>query len=369
MGTTFNRLYLNVASYVCVWVTVGGVYSWLTLLTFPLSIRFILISAEYQFTWRSQNHDLEAVSFRVTCYLSLQWSSVFNFMWPQVRNTANQFVGQDLMVWLLECFLKYKTIEKKKFVVIWRHLIDLDFERISILRKKPTKLQKSNPIQSAISHTSFNLPSRYTFPMFNEGILKTNINNWIDDLFKIHIIYGVFPIIDSNIDHKLTGKERNSYKRPIKRNAYCKHSQKKTANTKWAIFTLFRGVFFMFLPPFDHGHSCDPNSEKVLGRVEKSMQTNLFKMHSKVISDHIWRLVSQTICAHCDPSIFDFIVILLTVSPIIVPLFAVSSRHICTTPNNLSIQSVFCLWIRKCVFLFVECVFVGGFCFWLSSFI
>lgn len=222
----------------CVWVTVGGVYSWLTLLTFPLSIRFILISAEYQFTWRSQNHDLEAVSFRVTCYLSLQWSSVFNFMWPQVRNTANQFVGQDLMVWLLECFLKYKTIEKKKFVVIWRHWIDLDFERISILRKKPTKLQKSNPIQSAISHTSFNLPSRYTFPMFNEGILKTNINNWIDDLFKIHIIYGVFPIIDSNIDHKLTGKERNSYKRPIKRNAYCKHSQKKqrTQNEQYSLY-------------------------------------------------------------------------------------------------------------------------------------
>lgn len=61
---------------------------------------------------------------------------------------------------------------------------------------------------------------------------KIDINNRIDDLFKIHIIYGVFPINDSNIDHKLSEREQNSHKRQRSTGMHIVNTPKNNNNNK-----------------------------------------------------------------------------------------------------------------------------------------
>lgn len=59
-----------------------------------------------------------------------------------------------------------------------------------------------------------------------------DINNRIDDLFKIHIIYGVFPINDSNIDHKLSEREQNSHKRRRSKGMHIVNTPKMNTHTQ-----------------------------------------------------------------------------------------------------------------------------------------
>lgn len=88
MGTIFNRLYLNVSKWWWVTETVAFTHSLYLYLHFIRSNNQRLninLPEDHKITiWRQ---------FFVSLAIYRNMSSVFGFMWPQVRNTANQFVA------------------------------------------------------------------------------------------------------------------------------------------------------------------------------------------------------------------------------------------------------------------------------------